>query len=87
MHQFGQRPGGILLAMQRIGHKMAHIVEAEWRKYDFYHARSGLADCVKGTHQRMGGTDFVVPVSTHKKQVLHFLLGDEVLEQFKGRRI
>ena len=66
---------------------MAHIVEPEWRKYDFYHARSGLADCVKGTHQGMGSTDFVVPVSTHEKQVLHFLLGDEVLEQFKGRRI
>src|SRR5215813_14319593 len=59
----------------------------EGRKDDVLHSRSGLADGCELAQQRMGGVDFVVPVSTDHHQVLHIRLGQQILEQIERRRV
>jgi len=45
--------GGISFAVQRIGDKLADIVQPEGNQYDLLHSRSDLADRAQRPHERM----------------------------------
>ena len=71
MHELGQGPGAVPHAVQGVGDELANIVEGEGRQHDVGHVRCGRADGRKRPHQRVRGTDFVVPVGADDQQMPH----------------
>ena len=87
LHQLRQGPRALRLAMQGIGDEPADIVEPEGRQHDLLDPRSGFADRLQRPHQRVSGTDLVVPVGADQQQVPHLRVRDQVLEEVERRRI
>ena len=62
MDQLRQRQRALRVAMQRIGDESAHIVEAKRCQRDLVDPRTGSANRLQRAHERVRGTDLVVPV-------------------------
>src|SRR6202051_1034765 len=76
-----------MLAMQSIGDKPSDIVEAKGCQHDFLHPRSGIANRLERPQKRVRGTDLVVSIGPHQKQVPHLRVRDQVLEEVERRCI
>ena len=87
MHQLRERGGALRLAAKRIRNELCDVFTGERRKRDLLHVRSRVPDRFELAHQRMGRSDFVVPVSADQHQVLHVRLGQQILEQIERRRV
>jgi len=53
------------LAAERIANQLFKVFTGQRRKDDLLHRRSSLRIAFEVAHQRMGGIDFVVSVSTN----------------------
>ena len=73
--------------MQSIGDKPADIVDSERRQHDLVHLRSGVADRLERPQKRVRGSDFVVSICPNQKQVSHFRVRDQMLEEVERRSI
>ena len=87
VHQLRERGGALRLAAKRIRNELSYVFTGERRKRDLLHVRSRVPDRFELAHQRMGRSDFVVPVSADQHQVLHVRLGQQILEQIERRRV
>ena len=87
VHQLRERGGARRLAAKRIRNELPHVFTGERRKRDLLHVRSRVPDRFELAHQRMGRSDFVVPVGADQHQVLHVRLGQQILEQIERRRV
>src|SRR5262245_39786816 len=85
--QLRQGSGSVQFAVNGIGDQLSQIVMGEGRKYDVLHYRSSFANRFELAHQRMGGIDFVVSISTNPQQVPHIRLSQQVLDQIERCRI
>ena len=87
MHQLRERGGALRLAAKRIRNELSYVFSGERRKRDLLHVRSRAPDRFELAHQRMGRSDFVVPVSADQHQVLHARRSQQILKQIKRRRV
>ena len=87
MHQLRERGGTLRLAAKRIRNELCYVFNGERRKRDLLHVRSRAPDRFELAHQRMGRSDFVVPVSADQHQVLHACCSEQILEQIERRRV
>ena len=87
MHQLRERRGARRFGMESIGKQPCHVVTGKGRKGNLVHRRSRLTDRVELAHERMGGTDFVVPVGPDQHQVAHVRLGQQVFDEIQGGRV
>ena len=87
VHQLRERRGALRCAAQRIRNQLRQVVTEERRKGDLLHRRSRLTDRVEFAHERMGSTDFVVPVGTDQHQVPHIRLGQQVFDEIQAGRV
>src|SRR5467141_2749642 len=67
--------------MQGVGDELADIVESKRRQHDLLDSRSGIADRIESPQKRMGRTDLVVPVGSNQKQMPHFRVRGQMLEE------
>ena len=74
VHQLRERGGALRLAAKRIRNELSYVFTGERRKRDLLHVRSRVPDRFELAHQRMGRSDFVVPVGADQHQVLHVRL-------------
>src|SRR5437879_1916701 len=63
------------------------MVTGERRQADLLHPCSGAADGVELAHQWMGGSNFVVAISTDQYEVLSVRPGQQILQQIERRRV
>ena len=87
VNQFRQRRGALRFAVKGVRQQLAQIVAPERGEHDVLHGRTGLADRIELAHQRVRGTDLVVPIRADEQQVLQIGLGQQVFEQIECRRI
>jgi hypothetical protein len=69
VHQLCQRPGGISLAVRRIGDQLVDMANPERRENDVLHSRSDLADRVQRLRERVRGANLVVAVGPDNRGV------------------
>src|SRR5882757_2699227 len=70
--------------MQGVRDEFADIVESERRQHDLLDPRSRIADGLQHPQKRVRGTDLVVPVGDDQKQVPHFRMRGEMLQEVEG---
>src|SRR5258706_6938300 len=68
---------------QCMASELADIVESKRRQHDLLNPRSSLADRLQGPRKRVGRTDLVVPVGSDQKQMPHFRMRDQMLEEIE----
>jgi hypothetical protein len=73
--------------MQGIGDELAHLVQTKRGQRNLMDRDSSLADFRQRPHERMRGAYLVVPVCTDEKEVSHFIVGDQVLEEIERRGV
>ena len=81
--QVRQRGGERRLAVKRIRNELTHMLTGEGRQLDLLYGRARVPDRLELSHQRMGGSDLVVPVRTDQYEVLQIRPGQHVLEQIE----
>ena len=87
VHQLRERRSALRLAAKSIRNQLPKVLTGERRKHDLLHLSASGLDGVELAHQRMGRSDFVVPVGADQQQVLHIRPGQQVLEQIERRRV
>src|SRR6266850_1417614 len=85
--QFCQRGDAFGFAVKSIPNQSPQVFTGERRKDDLVHDRARLADRFELADQRMGGIDFVIPVSPDQHQMLHVRLGQQILQQVQRCRV
>src|SRR3979411_1290384 len=70
--------------MQGVRDEFADIVESERSQHDLLDPRSRIADGLQHPQKRVRGTSLVVPVAADQKQVPHFRVRGEMLEEVEG---
>ena len=83
VHQLPQRRGARRLAAKRVRNQLIHMLTGEGRQPDLVYGRARVADRLELAHQRMGGSDLVVPVGADQHEVLQIRPGQHVLEQIE----
>ena len=61
MCQAGERPGRPALAAERVRRELGYIVEREGDELDVAHDRDRLPNGLERPHERVSGTEVVVP--------------------------
>ena len=87
MHEPRERLGALRPAVEGVGDEPTDLLEAEGGQYDVLHGGPGLAKRPQRLHQRMRGTDLVVPVRADQQERPHLGPADEVCEQRQGRGV
>ena len=88
MNQLRERIGALRFAVKRVRQQLhADQSRASGVSNDVLHCRSGLTDRVELAHQRVGGTDLVVPVRADEQQVLQIGARQQVFEQVERRSV
>ena len=64
----------------------SQVFSGERRKNDLLHAPRPCGSH-RAAHQRVRGTDLVVPIGADHQQPLHIRLGQQVVEQVECRRV
>ncbi len=67
--------------MQCIGDEPVDIIEPEGCQHYLTHPHIGIADRIESPQKRMGRTDLVVPVGSNQKQMPHFRVRGQMLEE------
>src|SRR5262245_11594796 len=70
-----------------MANQLFQVFTGQRRKDDLLHCRFSFANRFELAHQRMGGIDFVVSISTNQQQVPHIRLSQQVLDQIERCRI
>ena len=81
VNQFRQRGGALRFAVKGVRQQLAQIVTSERCENDVLQCRSGLADRIELTYQRVGGIDLVVPIRADEQQVLQIGASQQIFEQ------
>ena len=71
--------------MKGVRQQLPQVVAPERGEHDVLHDRTGLADRIELAHQRVRGTDLIVPIRADEQQVLEIGLGQQVFEQIERR--
>ena len=75
------------LAAKSIRDQLPKCFSGERRQLDLRDLSAGGLDGFELSHQRMGGSDFVVAIGADQHEVPHIRPGQQILEQIERRRI
>jgi len=84
VHEPRKRLGALRLAVEGIGDEASDLLESEGSQRDVVHGDPGLANRRQRLHERVRGTDLVVPVRADQQERAHLGPGDKVCEQRQG---
>ena len=82
-----KRRGALRLAAKRVRNQLPKVLSGERRQLDLRDLSAGGLDGVELSHQRMGGSDFVVAIGADQHEVLQIRPGQQILQQIERRRV
>src|SRR6202030_3333600 len=87
VYQLRERRNALRFVAKSIRKQLPEMLAGERRQRDLLDLGAGIPDGLELSGQRMRGIDLVVPIGANHQQVLHVRLGQQVLDQVKGRRV